>query len=46
MGAAAGKKLYRFSAIDEYSRMEFKMIFEENSGYSAVEFLKLLALRS
>lgn len=40
VGAAAGKKFYQFSAIDEYSRMEFKMIFDEISGYSAVEFLK------
>lgn len=40
VGAAAGRKFYQFSAIDEYSRMEFKMIFDEISGYSAVQFLK------
>ena len=27
-------------AIDEYSRLDYKMIFEEVSGYSTVEFLK------
>ena len=40
VGIAAGKKFYQYSAIDEYSRMEYKMIFEEISGYSSVEFLK------
>lgn len=44
VGAAASSKFYQFSAIDEYSRMEFKMIFDEISGYSAVTFLdKMLA---
>ena len=27
-GTVAGQKFYQYSAIDEYSRMEFKMIFE------------------
>ena len=40
VGAAAGKRFYQYSAIDEYSRLEYKMIFEEVSGYSTVEFLK------
>lgn len=40
VGALAGQKLYQFSAIDEYSRMEFKLIYQEHSGYSAVDFLK------
>jgi len=39
-GALAGQKLYQYSAIDEYSRMEFKMIFDELSSYNAVQFLK------
>ena len=44
VGAAAGKRFYQYSAIDEYSRMEFKMIFEEKSGHSSVEFLKRMLL--
>jgi len=40
VGEMAGKKLYQYSAIDEYSRLEFKMIFEELSGYTSVDFLK------
>ena len=39
-GALAGQRLFQYSAIDEYSRMEFKMIFDELSGYSSVQFLK------
>ena len=39
-GALAGRKLYQYSAIDEYSRMELKMIYDEHSGYCAVQFLK------
>jgi transposase InsO family protein len=40
VGALTGQKLYQYSAIDEYSRMEFKMIFDELSGYNSVQFLK------
>lgn len=39
-GALGGTKLYQYSAIDEYSRMEFKMIFEEHSTHSSILFLK------
>lgn len=41
-GALGGRKLYQYSAIDEYSRLEFKMIYEEKSAYSSVDFLKRL----
>jgi len=44
MGALGGHKLYQYSAIDEYSRLEFKMIFDEISGYTSVEFLKQMIL--
>ena len=39
-GTVAGQKFYQYSAIDEYSRMEFKMIFDELSAYNSVQFLK------
>ena len=42
VGTLAGRKLYQYSAIDEYSRLEYKMIFDEISGYSSVVFLKRL----
>lgn len=41
-GELGGTKLYQYSAIDEYSRLEFKMIFEEHSAYSSVDFLKAM----
>jgi transposase InsO family protein len=44
VGAMAGQKLYQYSAIDEYSRLEFKMIFTEISGYTSVAFLKRMIL--
>jgi len=42
VGSLGGTKLYQYSAIDEYSRMEFKMLFEEHSAYSSVMFLKAM----
>jgi hypothetical protein len=39
-GSLGETKLYQYSAIDEYCSMEFKMIFDEHSAYSSVEFLK------
>lgn len=39
-GSMGDTKLYQYSAIDEYSSTEFKMIFNEHSAYSSVEFLK------
>ena len=44
VGAMSGQKLYQYSAIDEYSRLEFKMIFDEISGYTSAEFLKRMIL--
>lgn len=44
VGSVAGSKLYQYSAMDEYSRLEFKMIFDELSGYSTVQFLKQMLL--
>ena len=39
VGEAAGKKLYQYTAIDEYSRFRYLEGFEENSTYSSMIFL-------
>ena len=39
VGAAAGKKFYQYTAIDEFSRYRYLEAFEENSTYSSTQFL-------
>lgn len=39
-GSLTGKKLYQYTAIDEYSRYRYIALFEEHSSYSSVQFLK------
>ena len=39
VGAAAGKKFYQYTAIDEFSRYRYLEAFEENSTYSSAQFL-------
>ena len=42
---AKGKKLYQYTAIDEYSRWRYVEAFEEHSTYSSAQFLKHLIQR-
>ena len=37
--AAAGRKFYQYTAIDEFSRYRYLEAFEENSTYSSTQFL-------
>ena len=39
VGAAAGRKFYQYTAIDEFSRYRYLEAFEENSTYSSAQFL-------
>ena len=39
VGAAAGKRFYQYTAIDEFSRYRYLEAFEENSTYSSTQFL-------
>ena len=39
VGAAAGKKFYQYTAIDEFSRYRYLEAFEENSTYTSAQFL-------
>ena len=39
VGAAAGRKFYQYTAIDEFSRYRYLEAFEENSTYSSTQFL-------
>ncbi len=39
VGAAAGKKFYQYTAIDEFSRYRYLEAFEENSTHSSTQFL-------
>ena len=38
VGAAAGRKFYQYTAIDEFSRYRYLEAFEENSTYSLRSF--------
>lgn len=40
VGEASGKKFYQYTAIDEFSRYRYLAAFEENSSYSASQFIK------
>lgn len=39
-GELFGKKLYQYTAIDEYSRLRYLEYFEEKSTYSSTQFLR------
>ena len=39
VGAAAGRRFYQYTAIDEFSRYRYLEAFEENSTYSSTQFL-------
>jgi len=41
-GSLGDKRLYQFTAVDAYSRWEFKMIYDDHSSTSAVRFLAKL----
>lgn len=45
VGNAKGKKLYQYTAIDEYSRYRYLEAFEEHSTYSSAVFLDHLIKR-
>jgi transposase-like protein len=45
VGVLSGKKLYQYTAIDECTRWRYTEIFEEQSTYSSVEFVKKLVRR-
>ena len=45
VGDAKGKKLYQYTAIDEYSRFRYLEAFEEHSTYSSAVFLEHLIER-
>jgi transposase InsO family protein len=40
VGEAKGKKLYQYTAIDEFTRLRFLQAFDEASTYTSAEFLK------
>lgn len=42
MCSADGKKYYQYTAVDECTRWTFRWIYEEQSTYSSVDFLKRL----
>ena len=39
VGAPKGEKYYQYTAIDEYSRVTFREIYDEHSTYSSYQFL-------
>ncbi len=40
VGELAGRKLYQYTCIDEYSRYRYLEIFEEKSTYSSKQFIE------
>jgi len=40
VGESKGKKLYQYTALDEYSRFRYLEAFEENNTYTATVFLE------